>query len=208
MAFLAKCSDQPRICELSEAKSRGEWSRKELSDCRHLRDALSLINGSNIPPYTDDPWRRLIRASLHRNGTCLCFVFRPCVRTYVGQRATFLLLQQIRNRLASKQELPIVELAQIFRLPGNCRGSGNFTSFQASARLLVSLQRVSRWQLAYGALYSNCLCRRFSSVLRTVTFSFYNWYLNTARRSGDCFCRQSVLCIWIWSLLHIHGDCY
>lgn len=54
--FLAKCSalrDVPAgLCEVSEAKSRGEWSRKELSDCRHLRDGLSLINGGNIPPYT------------------------------------------------------------------------------------------------------------------------------------------------------------
>lgn len=65
------------IREVSEeAKSRGgEWSRKELSDCRHLRDGLSLINGSNIPPYTDDPGigDTILVIYKHRSSyVCMC----------------------------------------------------------------------------------------------------------------------------------------
>lgn len=70
------CKVQRRswICEVSEAKSRGEWSRKELSDCRHLRDGLSLINGSNIPPYTDDPGigDTILVIYKHRSPVCVC----------------------------------------------------------------------------------------------------------------------------------------
>lgn len=116
------CKVQPPSldpCEVSEAKSRGEWSRKELSDCRHLRDGLSLINGSNIPPYTDDPGigDTILVIYKHRS-------LYVCVRVRV--RGGCFCFYSIRNR--RKQELSIVELAQIFDLPGNC----NFTTIPPS----------------------------------------------------------------------------
>lgn len=77
------CKVQPPSldpCEVSETKSRGEWSRKELSDCRHLRDGLSLINGSNIPPYTDDPGigDTILVIYKHRSPMCVCVRVCTC----------------------------------------------------------------------------------------------------------------------------------
>ena len=66
-------------CEVSEAKSRGEWSRKELSDCRHLRDGLSLINGSNIPPYTDDPGIGDTILVIYKHRSPMCVHAYVCV---------------------------------------------------------------------------------------------------------------------------------
>lgn len=48
--FPAKCEAQ-----------RGERRGRELSDCRHLRAGLSLINDGNIPPYTVTRPRRPTR---------------------------------------------------------------------------------------------------------------------------------------------------
>ena len=89
-----------------EAKSRGEWSRKELSDCRHLCDGLSLINGRNIPPYT------VTQASV-TPGTCLLmytYNWRRCVRARDNAR---------RIRFCSVRNPPRKKRASYCRISAN-----------------------------------------------------------------------------------------